>query len=833
MIGCFRAMAFAGPAAPPPGAHPRFEWLELPEGAVALGALAGVAVAVALVVWLSRAESGRARPWVRWTSCALRLVVLGLVVLILLQPTVALDVERFRPAVLVFLADRSASMSTVDRSLPDELARAWSGAVGRDDVRAKSRHQLLRDVLAGGPADLLWRCRSRNSVRVMTFADEAQVVLALDRSAEGEPRESGPPALPAWQPTGAVTDLAGAIRAAVRECGDAPPAGIVLLSDGRQTASGSPEDAARDAARAAMPIYAVGIGDPSQPRNVSLLEILCDSHVMKGNPLRMQIALKASGFEGRVAGLSVEEVDVETGERRVVGRRTVRLGPDGVVKQVEVEHSPEREGEIRYRATVEPLEGESRRDDNTVTRRVTVLDERVRVLLVASAPSREYRFLGALLERDPGFELSVWLQSKTPGMPQAGNAPLTRFPARREDVLYYDAVLLLDPDPHDFSSEWVDYLSQLVERHGGGLVWVASTVHTGEFFSRPDLAGMRALLPVVIGRGGADVLLARGTIHSESWPLELTAEGASHQVTQVRQGRTESEAFWAEAPGFYRTFPVEREKPGATVLLRYKNPSYRDRFGEDVVLAALQPYGAGRTFFLGCDETWRWRALGAAEYRRFWIQLLRYLVKGRLLGGRKRAQILLESASFGLGEPVRIRAYVFDRDFRPLAQDALELGVEQDGARVDSVVLRRAGPEGSYEGVFYPEQYGQFDLVYTPPGGEAIREPFRVTKPALEMRNVTLAAEELRRLAEISGGSYVEPEQISALPDRIRDAGETVIEPGRPIPLWDRGWLMAVMIACLGAQWLLREVGGKRPPGGPTRARHDAAASPAPGGRAT
>ena len=38
-------------------------------------------------------------------------------------------------------------------------------------------------------------------------------------------------------------------------------------------------------------------------------------------------------------------------------------------------------------------------------------------------------------------------------------------------------------------------------------------------------------------------------------------------------------AYWRDLPGLFWAFPVEGAKPGATVLLRYGDPSLRGRVG--------------------------------------------------------------------------------------------------------------------------------------------------------------------------------------------------------------------------------------------------------------
>ena len=57
-------------------------------------------------------------------------------------------------------------------------------------------------------------------------------------------------------------------------------------------------------------------------------------------------------------------------------------------------------GDFEFTLDVTPLEGEQQLENNAQSRLVSVREEKVRVLLVASTPSYEYRFLKHMLERD-------------------------------------------------------------------------------------------------------------------------------------------------------------------------------------------------------------------------------------------------------------------------------------------------------------------------------------------------------------------------------------------------------------------------------------------------
>ncbi|NUQ46888.1 MAG: hypothetical protein HUU22_12755, partial [Phycisphaerae bacterium] len=81
-----------------------------------------------------------------------------------------------------------------------------------------------------------------------------------------------------------------------------------------------------------------------------------------------------------------------------------------------------------------------------------------------------------------------------------------------------------------------------------------------------------------------------------------------------------------------------------------------------------------------------------------------------------------------------------------------------------------------------------------------------VVRPAdLELRRPVMRRDLLRRLAESSGGRYFEIDEASAAPDLIEDRGESSVIRERPRPLWDNGYVFALLILLVTAEWIGRK----------------------------
>ena len=92
---------------------------------------------------------------------------------------------------------------------------------------------------------------------------------------------------------------------------------------------------------------------------------------------------------------------------------------------------------------------------------VRVLSE-IRVLLLAGQAGWEYQLLRRLLHREKSVQLTCWLQHIDPERAQDGNKTVNSLPATATELLQYDAILLLDPDPRGLDAEWVKLLRDIV-----------------------------------------------------------------------------------------------------------------------------------------------------------------------------------------------------------------------------------------------------------------------------------------------------------------------------------------------------------------------------------
>jgi hypothetical protein len=313
----------------------------------------------------------------------------------------------------------------------------------------------------------------------------------------------------------------------------------------------------------------------------------------------------------------------------------------------------------------------------------------------------------------------------------------------------------------------------------------------------------------------ADLILNRvGHFQTRDWPIDIPKEALAHPILQQQDagatGASGGATIWNDLPGVYWHYPVLREKPVATVLMRHSAPQMRNAYGGHVLLAT-QFVGAGRSEFVAFDGTWRWRRFGEEVFDRFWVQSLRYVVEGKLLGAKKRVTIHTEGDTFQLGSVINVTARLFDHRFEPLDVDQVQAAFEVDGRKQDFVLKRLADRPGWFEGRFTPNRTGAYAVTLTLPasgGSDAVTatHPLQVVRPNIEIVNPRMDRVALQSLADRSPeGGYYEIDEMGALADAIPDRHEVTTVKSRPEPLWDRWWALAALVGFLSIEWAVRK----------------------------
>ncbi len=768
------------------------------------------------VVLIYRRDGGPA--WGRILGATLRIGLLGVTLALALRPLLLAERDRVEPSHVILLVDDSASTGTSDRYEPSDESIAIARAAGLTDsttapstnvsadktgssaLSAHSRADLLRRTLTADDGALLAALAERNRLCVYAFSARAR---QQTQPAGADDLSAALDWLRSYRPAGRRTDVAAALRHVLTEPRAARIAAVVLASDGRSTADSDLAAVARLASERKVPVHAIRLGSGEPRLDIAVGPARAEETVFVRDMIAVTARVSAEGLKGETP----VEVLLLDGEQTLLTSQQISLGPDRPTADVELRHRPTSPGRLRLLVRVEPVADESNPNNNTDALEVRVLDEKVKVLYVEEYPRYEYRFLKNALIREETITASCLLLSADEGFAQEGDEPIKRFPVSMEELEQYDLVILGDVDPRGgwLSPRQMEHLVEWVGRRGGGFLMIAGTRHAPHaFLGTPP----ERLIPVRVDAGITGRLDANLTT---SFQLRPTPEGFRSSLFRFEVDPQQNKRTLQELPGMFWHATVAGASPGAEVLAEH--PVARTVDGS-MPLLVISRFGAGTIGFAGVEETWRWRRdVGGRLFDAYWLQLVRRVTRGELLGRDRRFALRADRPTAQLGESVTLVLNVLDETEAASLPNSVRVEVvDAEGAIVARPRVSRLGKGSTqYEGTFVPTKPGSMVARLSPalmrPGQRPPVAMVRVEAGGPELQRLEPDHQALEQIAERTGGKVVGLAGIKQMAAEIGDRSLRIPDDLTE-PLWDTKLVLALFVLIITGEWVLRKALG-------------------------
>ncbi|HSU68147.1 MAG TPA: hypothetical protein VLJ39_14815, partial [Tepidisphaeraceae bacterium] len=675
--------------------------------------------------------------------------------------------------------DRLRTAAAAFQSAADEQLYKSNAAVrdACEKLAAASRIDLARAALLNPESGLVARLGSK--VPVVGFAMNGNLSeIAL--TGNGRPAASLP-----LNAGANASDLAGAVASVAGGMSGRPARAIVLLSDGRQV--GGRGDVTSAVRPSGVPVFTVGCAAPRTP-DVSIVSASLPASVFSGETIEGEVTVRDEGgmrapTEVHVVTPSGDQVEKLTPRARADRRQQGREW--GARFDLQIKPN---QGQAAQRVvfSVPPLANEATAENNQIERWLKISSDQLKVALCTAAPTWDFQYLRGVLSRRPWVLLDTHLLD-----PQRPRLAMTPQQILDQDVLVLDDVPVTGLNVN----QW-DAVRSLITSRGGSVIVIGGTSFPVTDYAHQPIA--KTLLPF------HDV---RPTW--KQWPGEQPAFHFTPTPLGLREamgtgGNADAEVRrWQELPGVYRYLQIPEKS-----LLPDVRPLLVEADGHSPVLTERR-VGAGRVYFLGLDETWRWRfKVNDREADQFWRQLIRHAAGEPYAASQGPLALDLDKVAIRPGEAVRLRARLRGSKTPSPAAASCPVLVIRDGKTIATRALASAGG-GHFAGRItdLPQGDYQIELRGTTANGQpqAVRVPLHVAdSDEAEMSDVSGDPAMLTRIARASGGQYLPVEQVDRLAERLNALHETESQFVRR-PIWNSPLFFAFVLACFTGEWALRK----------------------------
>ncbi len=750
----------------------------------------------------------------------LRLAAYAILILVVL-PQVRLRFDREGWPDVAIILDTSMSMSTVDRELDEKSQTRLKEVLPYLQGKPAERLELVKFLLTRTSDDWLTKLLTERNYRLHLFqlADQTtpvDYVETTDQLAEAKSR------LAALSAKGESSAIGNGIEQVLKTFRGGNLSGVIFLSDGITTNGDDIVQAGREAARAGVPLYLVGLGNSQEPLDLAVNDLRVEEIVAKNDELVFDARLTVRG-PFKESAVTVHLYERVAGKLIERDSASVRPEPSGKPANFRLKHTPTEVGEKVYIVQLDGPPSERELTNNRVERLITVTDNRrVRVLMVEGYPRYEFRFVKVLLERElePGrnfksVELKTLLLDASKDHATTDRSALRGFPTRNE-LFEYDVVIFGDVDPSQFPNPAQTFqdLADFVKIRGGGLL-ISAGEHAVpmKLFDTP-LADILPIVPTNVGNAPAPNARPEDVPITQKYRPRLTATGLIHPLLSFGASDGSSQKIWEQFQPLYWHSSGYRPRPIAEVLAVH--PDQRIAGTSDPLPLIVQQFaGAGRVMFLGFDETWRWRFRKDEEqFNRFWRQAIRVLSRNRV----SRVDLVTDKQTpYRRDEPIRLTAR-FPDDAAPPQTDTIKLIAERRGSRgandtanepeleSSTIALTKVpNSRGEYEFVLKRTPEGEYRFRFADATTSRSTAEARVLPPPGELTRLEMNFAEFQQAAaESHGKAYTfanADELLTDFPEVIR---QPLAEPCPPRELWNQFGVFALCLLLLATEWLLR-----------------------------
>ena len=779
-----------------------------PGWAVTLGI--GIVIGITVLFYLRVARP--IDPRYRFLLIVLRIAAASILLGCLLAPVVIEKKDVTPSTHLSILVDTSRSMQLVDPHI-GEISES----------RLSQVNQLLFKV----PRPFLQALQDRFEVHLYPFDTglHQSVLLVQD--------DDSP--MPAFEPEGALTDIGTAIREAAAAWKGQQTAGIVLITDGAHNSGQFPLERIT---ALEVPIYPIGVGSVDPPKDIQIQRVDYTPIAYTNHESVIRVSVMQTGYIGKTTRLSLREAN----SKRFIDDATLTFEPhqdtdsarDSTKQVVELNLTPQTEGNFQYTVVLPTLDGELTEANNQKTFSVKVVKAKLNVFYLEGKPRWDYTFLKRALERDPDIEATCAILSHNrlkqqlagtilnrldgyyPQTTPASDTP--RFPETPAEFSKYDVLILGDLEAAHLTETQQRAIVDFVEVQGKPIIFLPSRRMLGvNGLGNTELA---QLLPIEIPRNGCRV-------EDREFTVQPTPSGAFHPMLQLSDTQTDRTAMlgensgtlWRNMPALSRSFSGFRLRGGATPLMEN---------GRGTPILILQRAGLGKSLLIAAEGLWNWdfgvKTFKDTRYHtiypRFWAQVLRWMTTDT---DDKNIYLTTDASAYAIGDTAKVTAYLYSETYQPQAGATVQIEVvPPDGAAFQLQI--RAATEDTSEGRSQQNTIANMGNLYTAQfallqkGNYRIRATGRsgnlnlgedrfdifVHPQLAELETPQLNENLLKQLAAQTNGAYSNIADAELMLENIADVQNSIFVDAER-ELWAHPLVLLTVVGLLGTEWFLRK----------------------------
>ncbi|MBU2584093.1 MAG: VWA domain-containing protein [Bacteroidetes bacterium] len=573
---------------------------------------------------------------------------------------------------------------------------------------------------------------------------------------------------------GAGTNISSALESVQNIKDDKNIQNIVLITDGIYNRGDKPIHAAE---KLNIPIFTIGVGNPKPQKDIIVKDIISNDIMYVENTSPVRVDIVNNGYEGKEVEITLFE------EGRQIENKKTNLS--GNYNEVSFDYTPKSEGDKRLSAVVRSFSDEASVKNNSFSKYVNVLSNKLKVLLIGSVPSSDLGFIKQSLAVNQDYVVKALVENTSGGF-LPNNADRNFLDSA--DVLFF-----IGFPGKNSSQNFLSDIKSAVQRKNLPIFYLVS--------NEMDLSHLQIFndyLPFELGNPYGDV--------SQIF-IDIREGTAKNEILNIDEAN--SIGVWNSFPPIFRIDREFRSKPESELLSYFKIQN--TRINQPLILT--RKLNRHRSIaFIGFG-IWRLKLLNAIKtnenefFDRFINNSVKWLSSRELL---KNLKLTMSKKIFDASDKVDITGQLYDESNQPISNANISLEMKRGTQNVLNANLEPIG-NGLYQFSLTDLEEGDYSFRgSTEIGGQKFLDEgkFTVTETELEYQNLTMNEDLLKQIAEMTGGKYFPAEESKPFFSNVNRYLRTQTvekEIKKDQQLWNSAYLLLAVILLLGTEWFFRK----------------------------
>ena len=558
---------------------------------------------------------------------------------------------------------------------------------------------------------------------------------------------------------------------------------VFLFSDGQNNSGLSTRKEILRLKQKNVPIYTIAIGQKSY--NDSNVDASVDKienipPVAKDQSFSPLAKIKLSGLRARKTKVTVKI----NGKKVFEDNLQARNDEETILFEPELSAFGLKKGFHKLEIFVQKHAEEITPLNNDLSSYFEVKDDGLKVLLLSSAPTAEYKFLRRVLSTSEGISLNApnpFLSRTT-----AGRAKLQNI-----NCADYNIFIFVDTDYQFIPKILLGSINLRLKDPGTGVLTIAGPSFKRQWQQIANNAPL--LLPIK-----TDGVNSPSKIKDISFTS--TTEGREHFVTSfINELPPESRKEIAKLKGFQLANFTELS--GSQIL-------FEDSAANPLLIARS---AQTRQIFLATPSLWRHALkpeLRDSFYRRLWYRSIFFLA-GKENDLNSKIRLYTGKTRYSYDEQIEMRASVLNGKGQPVSNVPVQVSVthKETGEQFDLQMKER---QSNFNAQFLPLNPGLYTLqARADVDGQTLKSrevKVFVMPDRKEFSQLITDEASLKRIAETTEGSLISAEDFPAILKNFLENADVrqVVTRSKVRELWDNIYVLLILLTALSLEWIFR-----------------------------